>query len=141
MADRVASDNPSVTTHDARVVRAGGTRRPCVRLPADAVATDDYVRVVCDGREYHGRFVADSEGIVLRGLYDNRRIAREDRDAPNRLVEWLDAADVEIGRMIACDEIESGFLYGLRKPGERVVYDATESPDSSLADIARDLDG
>jgi hypothetical protein len=34
-----------------------------------------------------------------------------------------------------------GELYGLRIPGERAVYEATRGPPSSLADIARNLDG
>jgi hypothetical protein len=141
VSDRVASDHASVTTHDARIVRSGGTRRPCVRVLDDDVPTEDYVRVVCGGREYHGRFTTDSEGVVLRGLYDNRRIARDPGDAENRLVEWLEALDLDFGRMLACDEIETGFLYGLREPGRRVVYEATEAPKQSLADIAENLDG
>ncbi|MFC7057968.1 DUF7112 family protein [Halovenus salina] len=38
------------------------------------------------------------------------------------------------------DVLRTGYAYGLRRPGERVVYSPPEQPDSSLTDIARDLD-
>jgi len=37
--------------------------------------------------------------------------------------------------------VTPGFQYGLRRPGERVVYTALDPPASSLSDIARDVDG
>jgi len=48
---------------------------------------------------------------------------------------------VEFGQSVLVDVIEPGFKYGLREPGQRAFYDATESPDGNLADIAEQLDG
>lgn len=39
------------------------------------------------------------------------------------------------------DAVTSGFMYGLRRPYEAVVYDAVDPPSSTLADIARDIEG
>jgi hypothetical protein len=136
MPDRVPSDHASVSTFRAEIARSGGTRRPCLRLPADPELEDgDLIRLVVDGDTRHARVDGDADGFVLRGAYDNRRLARSD-EGENRLAEWLNATGREFGQSVDFDEVEAGFLYGVRLPGERVVYEATESPDSSLADIA-----
>ena len=100
----------------------------------------DLIRVAFDETEYHARVAADSRGRLLRGAYDNRRLAREAGGGTNRLVEWLDANDREPGDSVVLDVVVPGELYGLRVPGERTVYDAARGPRSSLADIARDVD-
>lgn len=141
MTERVASDAPSVTTHRATLARSGGTRRPCLRLPpAVDVGAGDAVRLVLDRREYHARVDEDRDGLLIRGAYDNRRLARTPGEGENRLVEW--AADVgrEPGSSVDLDEVDPGYLYGVRVPGERTVYEVTAKPNESLADIARDLD-
>jgi hypothetical protein len=51
------------------------------------------------------------------------------------------AAGVSAGDPLLVDVATPGFAYGLCRPGERVVYRAADPPRSSLADIARDLDG
>lgn len=141
MAERLPSDHPSVTTLRARLARSGGTRRPCLRIPEAAdVADGDLIQVVLDGAQYHARVVVDTSGPLIRGAYDNRRLARESGEGENRLLEWADAHDRGPGDAVDLDEVEPGFLYGVRVPGKRTVYEATESPDESLADIARDLD-
>ena len=141
MADRIPSDHATVTTRRARIVRSGGTRRPCLRLPAD-VGLDggDLFRLVLDGTEYHARAVADHEGLVVRGAYDNRRLARNPDEGDNRLVEWVEATGRTPESSVEFDEVASD-LYGLRVPGKRAVYRVTESPDDSLASIAERLDG
>ena len=135
------SDHESVTTYRARVARAGGTRRPCLRLPDEVAVTDgDIVRLTIDGTDSHARVGADREGRLLRGAYDNRRLARtggDDGRADNRLVAWLDAADRDPGTSVAVDELDPGHHYGLREPGVRVVYETVDPPDPSLAAIAK----
>ena len=143
MPERVPSDHPSVTTHRARLERSGGTRRPCLRFPAEAaadVAPGSVVRLVLDGDEYHASVTSDTSGLVVRGAYDNRRMARE-REGTNRLVEWASAVGRAPGDAVELDEVVSGTLYGLRVPGARAVYEATETPRDSLSAIAESLDG
>ncbi|TKX74099.1 hypothetical protein EXE46_10740 [Halorubrum sp. GN11_10-6_MGM] len=151
---RVPSDGEDVSSVRVSLARSGGTRRPCVRLPdddaldgrvesgtCDALGVDagDLIRVAFDGTEYHARVASDSRGRLLRGAYDNRRLAREGGEGTNRLVEWLDANGREPGEGVVLDVVVSGEQYGLRIPGERTVYDAARGPPSSLADIARDV--
>ncbi|MFD1632610.1 DUF7112 family protein [Haloplanus ruber] len=140
MSDRVASDGDAVTTYRAELARSGGTRRPCLRLPDDAALDPgEFVRLVLDGDEYHARVDADASGLLLRGAYDNRRLARSDREGTNRLVEWVRGTDLEAGRSVDFDEVTPGHLYGARVPGRRTVYTVTRQPDDSLAAIAEDL--
>ena len=143
MPERVPSDHPSVTTHRAHLERSGGTRRPCLRLPpetADDVEPGDTVRLVLDGEECHAPVTSDTTGLVVRGAYDNRRVARE-RDGPNRLVEWAGQVERGPGDVVELDTVVPGTLYGLRVPGSRAVYEATEPPSDSLSAIAESLDG
>jgi len=142
MADRLPSDHASVRTERAAVARSGGTRRPCVRL-SDSLDLDngDLIRLVLDGDKCHARVQGDGSGPLLRGAYDLRSEATEPGRAENRLVEWLTANDREPDDALDLDVLEPGERYGLRLPGERVVYEDTASPDSSLQDIANDLDG
>jgi len=152
---RVASDDESVTAVRVSLARSGGTRRLCVRLPADtalesriesgscdALALDDgdLIRLVIDRSTYHAQVVVDTEGRLLRGAFDDRRRARTSGEGQNRLTEWLDASDREPGDSVVLDVIVPGKQYGLRLPGERTVYDAVRGPRSSLADIAASLD-
>ena len=153
---RVPSVDEGVASIRVSLARSGGTRRPCVRIPADdelagrvesgscdglAMAAGDVIRVVFDREERYAPVTADSAGRLVRGAFDNRRLAREAGEGENRLVEWLDANDREAGDSVVLDVVVPGELYGLRIPGERAVYDANRGPRSSLADIARDLDG
>ena len=153
---RVPSDGEDVASVRVTLARSGGTRRPCVRLPDDdaldgrvesgdcdalGVSAGDVVRVAFDREEYHARVDGDSEGRLLRGAFDNRRLAREPGEGENRLIEWLDANGREPGDSVVLDVVVPGELYGLRVPGERAVYDANREPRSSLTDIARDVDG
>jgi len=142
MADRVPSDHESVRTLRAAVARSGGTRRPCLRLPDGLdVADGDVIRLVIDRTECYARVRADSTGRLLRGAYENRRLARTPGEGANRLVEWLHDHDAEPDDALEFDVVRPGELFGVRRPGERTVYEAASGPPSSLADIARDLDG
>ena len=153
---RVPSDDEGVASIRVSLARSGGTRRPCVRIPEDdelsgrvesgtceslSMAAGDVIRVVVDREEYHAPVTADSAGRLIRGAFDNRRLACEAGDGENRLVAWLDANDRDPGDSVVLDVVVPGELYGLRIPGERTLYEASRGPPSSLADIARDLDG
>jgi hypothetical protein len=144
MADRVASDHSSVTTVRATLARRGSTNRPAIELPddhADAFPVGDVVRVVLGGDERHARIEEYMGDRVIPGVYDAPSFARDPGSADNRLVEWADDADLELGQSVLVDVVEEGFKYGVRQPGERVFYEATESPDDSLSSIAKQLDG
>ena len=153
---RVPSDDGSVASVRVALVRSGGTRRPCVRLPNDgalegrvesgscsslSLADGDLVRIVIDREEYHARVVSDATGRSIRGAFDSRRLARTPGDGENRLTEWLAEHGREPGDSIVLDVVVPGDQYGLRIPGDRTVYDARRGPRSSLADIAEDIDG
>jgi len=153
---RLPSDDPSLASVRVRVARSGGTRRPCVRVPDDEeldgrlesgslrtldVDAGDLVRVVIDRNEYHARVDADTEGRLLRGAFDNRRLARASGEGDNRLVDWLTEHGREPGDALLLDVVAAGDAYGLRLPGERTVYDVDAGPRDSLSEIARDVDG
>jgi len=145
MADRVSSDHDSVTTLRATIGTAGSTRRPRVEVSADeadALPADEVVRLVVDGTERHARIetALSDDRRVIPGAYDAPKFARDPGDAANRLLEWVEATDaVSVGGSVLVDVIEPEFKYGVRAPGERVVYEATESPDEGLASIAERL--
>jgi len=112
-----------------------------VSVEALVGAEGDVVRVSLAGDEGHARIETALDGSpVLRRVVDNARLARED-EGENRLAEWVADADVPDGGSAHFDVITDGHQYGLRAPGERVVYAAKAAPDDSLADIARDLEG
>ena len=141
MPDRLPSDHASVRTDRAEVARSGGTRRPCLRLPDSLdLNAGALIRLVLDGEEYHARVQNSRSGQLLRGAYDLRSEAKEPGRAENRLVEWLDEHDREPEDALDLDVLEAGERYGVRLPGERVVYTDTSSPGGSLQDIASDLD-
>ncbi|PSQ26127.1 hypothetical protein BRD03_11380 [Halobacteriales archaeon QS_9_68_17] len=145
MADRVPSDHDSVHTVRAALATTGSTRRPRVEIPADEAdrfPADEVIRLVVDGSEYHARIdtALTDDTRVVAGAYDSPRFARSPGDAPNRLLEWIDRADLAVGGSVLVDVVEAEFKYGVRDPGERVVYTATESPDDSLASIAERLE-
>lgn len=141
MADRIASDTESVATHRLTIETVGRTSRPRLELPAELdLEADDVVRLTLDGSEYHTRVESNLEGeLELRGAFDNPRLARSD-DGEDRLAAWVDDSGVEAGRSVLLDVLTAGYHYGLREPGERVVYTARDPPDDSLSSIAESLE-
>ena len=140
MPERVPSDHPSVETTRATLERRGRTRAR-LALPDDDRFPPGPVRLVLGGDTYHAEIERDFAGDRrITGAYDNARLARE-REGENRLDEWRTGSEIDLGRSVLVDVVEPGFLYGVREPGERVVYEALESPSESLASIARSLDG
>lgn len=143
MVDRIAHDHPTVDTLEGTIGRYGGTHRPEIRIPeTDAVPTGDVLSVVLDETEYHAEIVADSDGTaVLRGAYETPRLARNPGAGENALPDWVENRDLDVGRTVLVDIVDSGYKIGLRAPGERATYAATGTPKDSLAAIAEDLDG
>lgn len=147
MTERIPSDHDTVESHRVRLAAVGRTGRPEVELPADLdddLAADDVVRLFVGGDEYHARVERALDGhFVVRGAYENARLARtEGADgAVDGLAAWRDDRGLEPGDQLLLDEITPGFAYGLRTPGERVVYPDRQEPAGDLADIASDLDG
>ncbi|SEO94737.1 hypothetical protein SAMN04487948_108142 [Halogranum amylolyticum] len=141
MAERVPSDHPSVSTVRAKIVRSGGTTRPCLRLPSElSLSGGDVVRLSLGGETYHAPVVEDAEGLLVRGAYDNKRLARNPGESENRLVEWCGTTGRDPGSSVEVDEVEPEFFYGVRVPGKRVVYDVPQKPNDSLASIAEKLE-
>lgn len=145
MTERVPSDHPSVSTVRARIERRGATTTPRVGIDAadaDCLPDGDVVRVVLSGTTAHARPRRTAEGrAVIDGAFETPALARDPGSAADRLVEWIEATDLALGRTVLLDVVVADFLYGLRVPGETAVYDAHEPPSSSLADIAARVDG
>ncbi len=141
MSDRLPSDHDAVETHRASLERVGRTDRPKVVVPDDAaVPTDELVRIVVDDRTYHARIETSLQrDPEITGAYDTPTLARDPGDGENRLETWVESADVTVGGSVLLDVVTEGFQYGLRAPGERAVYDATEAPSDSLSAIADEL--
>lgn len=142
MSDRLPSDHDAVATHRTSLERVGRTDRSKVLVPDEAaVPTDEVVRVVVDGRTCHARVGTNLQGAPeITGAYDTPTLARDPGDGENRLETWVDDADVTVGGSVLLDVVTEGFKYGLRAPGERTVYEATERPSDSLSSIADGLD-
>jgi len=144
MSTRLPSDSDAVDSFRATIVRRGGSRTPCLELPAavaEAVDTDDRVTIVIDGAEYYATVAGDDSGQLLYGAYDTRKQARTTGEGTNRLGAWLRGLDREIGDSVICDVIVDGERYGLRAPGDRAVYTVKHEPQDSLQSIAESLDG
>ncbi|WP_248517283.1 DUF7112 family protein [Salinarchaeum laminariae] len=145
--NRVRSEG--LQTIDASLVGHGAIDRPAIELPTDVdtgpdgpVPTDEILRIVLDGATRHCRFETYSGSVRATGVFDTSDLVRSPGDGENRLREWLGDAGLSLGRTVHLDVIEAGFAYGLRAPGESIVYDApSSSPDDSLASIAEQLDG
>ena len=151
---RVPSDDESVASVRAALARTGGTRRLCVRLPDDDavrsrldsgsltaldISAGDLVRVTFDRETHHARVESGSRGRFISGAFDTRRLARTTGEGENRLLEWIGKHDGEEGDVILLDVLVSGESYGLRRPGDRTVYDVRRGPRTSLSEIAGDL--
>ncbi len=143
MSNRLPSDSEAVDTARAELVRLGSARRQGIRLPeaaSDELAAGDAIRLVFDDTEYHAVVAEDTRGLLIRGAYDNRRLAKTTGEGENRLAEWLRELCRESGNSVEFDTVVAGEQYGLRPPGERAIYTVTQGPRSSLSSIAENLD-
>jgi hypothetical protein len=141
VADRLPSDHDAGEAHRVPVDSVGRTDRPRIELPdALEIGDGDVIECVLDGASYHARVETTIERTpMIQHVADNTRLARES-DGENRLVEWFEASDCTLGGSVHLDVVTPGHTYGLRTPGQRVVYTATDAPDDSLASIAENLD-
>lgn len=141
--DRVASDAAAVDSRRATVARHGGPRSRRLRLPDDLASDGDLLRLTVDGADGHARVDVDTEGPYLGGVYPNRRLARTGGEGGNgdgdRLDPLLRAA--EVGSSLVVDVLDPGHHWGLRRPGDRVVYEVPDRRDDSLSAIAERVDG
>ena len=143
MADRVASDHPSVETVRATVRRRGGTSRRILELPASVadLVSGGLGRVVIKGTEFRSPIQAGPDGgFRILGAYPNARRART-RAGTDALDRWLRDHDLGPGRTVAFDVPVPAFRYGIRLPSDRPTYDTSEPPAQGLRDIAERLDG
>jgi len=103
--------------------------------------TGDVVVLSLEGETVYAEVTAglDGDSTVQSGA--RTRQAAGTRDGDNELRSWLDSHGIEKGDALVLDVLRTGYAYGLRRPGERVVYSPPDPPDSSLADIAKNLDG
>ncbi|WP_255170602.1 DUF7112 family protein [Natrononativus amylolyticus] len=143
MADHVSSDHPSV--HTVRATLTETTTGYKLEIPADdrdRFEVDEVVRVVVEGDELFARVerALTGEELAIPGVYETPGAARDPREGVDRLAAWVSDRGVRAGGSVLVDVVESGFLYGLRKPGESAVYTAREPPADSLSAIAEDLE-
>ena len=144
MSERLPSNSAAIESHRAEIIRLGGTRRQGLRVSptlASDVVAGDRLRVVIEDTEYHAILERDAEGPILRGAFDNPRLARATGEGTNRLAAWLRGLDRDPGDSVAIDAIVAGEQYGLRTPGNRTIYTVRQGPRDSLSSIADRLDG
>jgi len=141
VADAIPSDHPAVDSYRVDLTTIGSTGRPQLLLPAELHCDSDaFVRLVIADRQTHAQVVSTLSGeLAIQDAYANKRLARNS-DGENLLATWLDDAGLEPETTLVLDVLTDGYAYGLRKPGERVVYEPVEKPDSALADIVDSLE-
>lgn len=140
MTDAIPSDHSVVDSHRVNLAAVGSTKRPQLVLPPElSCSAGSFVRLSIDGTRTHAEIVSTLRGdSAIRSAYANRRLARSGEGA-DLLGEWLEEHDYGPGGTLVLDVLTEGYAYGLREPGERVVYEPVERPNSSLADIAESL--
>ncbi len=141
MTDRIPSDHETITSHRVSLSSVGRTSRVQVVLP-DALDCDpfDIVSLALSGRNYHSQLTrAVSGDIVIMGAFANRRLART-AEGENQFQQWVADSGRGPGDSLELDVLRDGFAYGLRIPGERVIYEPPEPQRSSLSDIAQSLE-
>jgi hypothetical protein len=143
VSDRVPSDHEAIPSHRTHREQVGRTGRPRIPLPdALDVSVGDVIRLSLEGEEYHAQVTQSRDGgREVCGAFFDAQVARTDGEGQNYLTEWADDVGLAVGDPVVLDVITPGYKFGLRRPGERVVYEATDAPSSSLSDIARNLDG
>lgn len=139
--DRLVSDHDTVTSHRVSLERVGRTDQPQLPLP-DGLGAEigDEISLSLAGRRAHARVERTLAGEpALRGAFPTRRLARVEAPKAELLAEWLSETGLSPGDAVVLDVLVEGYAYGLRPPGERVVYSPPEPPDSGLSEIADEL--
>jgi hypothetical protein len=141
VTDSIPSDHAAVDSYRVTVESVGRTSRPQIELPDDVdAAVGDIVELTVFGDRLYAEVVSNLSGErAIQGAFANRRQARQG-DGENLLRSALDERGFGPGTTLVFDVVTEGHAYGLREPGNRVVYEAADPPNSSLADIARSLE-
>ena len=141
MTDRIPSDHATVESHRVTLSSVGRTRRRQVVLPESTdCETDDVIFLSLEGDGTHTQVRRGLDGDnTVQDAYRTRQLART-RDGEDELAAWIADHELASGDALVLDVLRRGYAYGLRRPGERVIYAPPEPPSSSLADIARNLD-
>lgn len=141
MTDRISSDHDAIDSYRVHLSTVGRTRRLQVVLPTELECSiDDVVSVSLEEEPRHAQVTAGLDGKpTLQGVYATRQLART-QSGEDELGDWLDDHGLSDEDPLSLDILRAGYAYGLRRPGERVVYSPPEPPDSSLQDIADSLD-
>lgn len=142
MTDRVPSEHPVVDSHRVELDAVGSTGRAQLVLPPGLSCTPgDIVRLSLEGTQTHAEVVSTLRGeSAVRRACRNRRLARTG-EGTDLLGGWFEDGGHGPDSTLLLDVLTEGYAYGLREPGERVLYEPVDPPDSSLADIAESLDG
>lgn len=139
MTERVASDHDTVESHRVHVVcRTGRFELP---LP-DALSCEsgEVVSLSLAGETAYAQIETTLDGEpVVRGAFPNRTLAKE-RDGENQLDSWIRETGTADGEPVLLDVLTAGYAYGVRQPGDRVIYAVPAEPDSSLQSIAENLE-
>jgi hypothetical protein len=140
VTDAIPSDHPAVDSYRVELSAVGSTTRAQLPLPPELDCEEgDFVRLVVADQQTHTRVVSSLAGErAIQAAYANKQLARTD-GGTDLLGKWLDSAGFGPGSTLVIDVLTPEYAYGLRVPGERVVYDPVEKPDSSLSDIAESL--
>lgn len=102
--------------------------------------SSDLIRLSLEGDAVHARVEQSLHSdLAIERAADNRRLARIGKGT-DRLADWLDGAGLDVGDPVVLDTLTPGYAYGLRRPGERVIYEPPDAPDESLSRIAEDLE-
>lgn len=142
MADRIPSDHETIESHRVHLSTVGRTRRPQLTLPDGlGCAIGDVIVLSLESDTVYAEVTSGLDGDPTIQSAARTRGAAGEQDGDNELRNWLDSHDIEKGDALVLDVLRTGYAYGLRRPGERVVYSPPDPPDSSLADIAKNLDG
>jgi hypothetical protein len=142
VTERVPSDHDTVESHRVHLSTVGRTGRFQLSLPAElSCETGDVVSLSLAGDQAYAEVETTLDGEpAVRGAFADRNLARS-RNGANEFDDWLQDAGAAAGDPLVLDVLTPEYAYGLRLPGDRVVYVAPEKPESSLQSIAQNLDG
>ena len=135
------SDHDAVESHRVHLTQVGRTSRLALPLPETlSCVSGDVVRLSFEGTVAYAAVDTNlHDEAVVRGAFPTKRLARASGEGEDRFAAWVDSADIEAGDPAVLDVVTAGYAYGIRRPGERVVYSPVDAPDGSLADIADSL--
>lgn len=141
MTERIASDHPSVETIRARVCRHAGRRLriDLVEDPDGIDPADGPIDAVVDDQTRVVTIATVGQSIALTGVYRTMASARAGQQSANELRDVLASMDRTAGDAVLIDVIDPGERIGIRRPGDRVRYDARGGTDTSLDAIVDDV--